>query len=180
LVKVKLNVSPGLSMWLKAPPSAVTVWVVLSLFVQVTLVPTVTVKLCGPNAKLAMETLFPPLAGAVVGVAVSAVVGAAVGVEVLVVGEVPPHAATMSTRPITDTQSHCFVILVVTDFSISSLLLRFRILPMAFSASLTTSSPEHTKRSYGRADSQRFICVHFPDEGCSAVAILFSGMVEVV
>lgn len=104
------------------------------MFVQVTLVPAVTVKLCGLKAKLAIETLFPPLVGAVVEVAIGAVVGTAVevamvgtavGVEVLVVGEGPPHAATMSTRPITDTQSHRFVILVVTDFNISFLLLRF-------------------------------------------------------
>lgn len=157
--------SPGLSIWLNAPPSAVTVWVVLSLFVQVTLVPTVTVKLCGLKAKLAMETLFPPLVGAVVEVAIGAVVGTAVevavvgtpvGVEVLVVGEGPPHAATMSTRPITDTQSHRFVILVVTDFNISFFLLRFRILSIAFSAPLTSPS---TVKYETQLQPQRFIVV---------------------
>ena len=99
---------PGLSIWLNAPPSAVTVWVTLSLFVQVTVVPTFTVRLCGLNAKFAMEILFPPLVGvvgvgAVVGVAVGAVVGAAVGVEVLAVDEVPPHAVTRNMRAIIHT-----------------------------------------------------------------------------
>ncbi len=98
-------------MWSNAPPLAVTVWVTLSLFVQVTWAPTFTVRLCGLNAKLAMETLFPLLVGAVVGVgvgavvgvavgvAVGAVVGAAVGVEVLAVDGVPPHAARRNMRP---------------------------------------------------------------------------------
>lgn len=67
---------------MNAPPSAVTVWVTLSLFVQVILVPTVTVRLCGLNAKLAMETLFAPPDGTVVGAGIGALVGAAIGAVV--------------------------------------------------------------------------------------------------
>lgn len=130
-----------MSVWLNAPPSAVTVWATLSLFVQVTLVPAFTIRLCGLKAKFVMETLFPPLVGAVVAVgvgavvevAVGAVVGAAVGVEVLAVDEAPPHAATRNMRPIIHTPSHCFGLLVVTDFCIPFLLLRFSIVSRTLS-----------------------------------------------
>jgi len=111
----------------------VTVCVKLSLFVQVTFVPTLTVRLCGLKAKLAMETLLPPLPGAVVaavvevgvGVAVGATVGVAVavgatvGVEVLAVeGVLPPHAASVNTRPMINTQNQVFATLVAKYFCI--------------------------------------------------------------
>jgi hypothetical protein len=101
------------------------------LFVQVTFVPTLTVRLCGLKAKLAMETLLPPLPGAVVaavvgvGVAVGATVGvgvavgATVGDEVLAVeGVLPPHAASVNMRPMINTQNQVFATLVAKYFCI--------------------------------------------------------------
>ena len=113
---------------MKAPPFAVTVCVRLSLFVQVTFVPTLTVSLCGLKAKLAMETLLPPLLGAVVGVGVGVAVGATVGVgvavgatvgvEVLAVDGVLPHAARVNTRPMRNTHHQVFATLVAKYFCI--------------------------------------------------------------
>ena len=52
-----LNVAPGARLPLsKEPSSAVTVWAVLSWFVQVTVEPTGTLIEAGPNAKLLMVT----------------------------------------------------------------------------------------------------------------------------
>ena len=80
-MKVKLKVLPGArGPELNAPLSAVTVWVTVSFFVQLTFVPTFTVREAGPKAKFAIETLLPVLVGAGVGVGVGAAVGAAVGV----------------------------------------------------------------------------------------------------
>lgn len=95
------------------------------MFVQVTFVPTATVRLCGLKAKLAMVMLFPPVVGAVVGVAtvVGALVGVAVGatigalVGVLAV-DVPPHAAVINRRPATNRQNPTFLIEVAKDFCI--------------------------------------------------------------
>ncbi len=67
---------------MKAPLSAVTVWVTVSWFVQITFVPIFTVRAAGLKAKFAIETLLPVLAGGVVGVGVGGVVGAVVGVGV--------------------------------------------------------------------------------------------------
>ena len=108
MVKVKLKEFPGERLFeLKAPWSAVTVCVTLSLFVQVTLVPTETLSVAGLKAKLATLTLEAlPLAGVAVGVCVglllvgvlAAVVVVAVGlVEPLVAG-VPPQAARKVSR----------------------------------------------------------------------------------
>jgi len=108
------------------------------LFVQVTFVPTLTVSLCGLKAKLAMETLLPPLLGAVVGVGVGVAVGATVGVgvavgatvgvgvavgatvgvEVLAVDGVLPHAARVNTRPMRNTHHQVFATLVAKYFCI--------------------------------------------------------------
>ena len=90
------------------------------MFVQVTFVPALTVRLCGLKAKLAMVTLFPLLAGGVVaaavgvgvGVAVGVAVGATVGVEVLAVDGVLPHAASVNTRPMINTQNQVCATLV--------------------------------------------------------------------
>jgi hypothetical protein len=106
-VKVKLKVLPGArGPELNAPLLAVTVWVTVSLFVQLTFVPTFTVRDVGLKAKFAIVTLLPVLVGAVVGVgvgalvgaAVGAVVGAAVGVLAEVVVVVPPQAVRSTTR----------------------------------------------------------------------------------
>ncbi len=95
---------------MNAPLLAVTVWVTESLFVQLTFVPTFTVRDVGLKAKFAIETLLPVLVGAVVGVlvgaavgavvgvAVGAVVGAVVGVLAEVVVVVPPQAVRSTTR----------------------------------------------------------------------------------
>ena len=74
-----------------------TVCVALSLFVQVTFVPTLTVRLLGAKAKFARAILFPPLLGAVVGAVVGVVkaitVAAVLAVGVAVaVGVVAPPA----------------------------------------------------------------------------------------
>jgi hypothetical protein len=86
LVKVKLKLLPGGTDELKVPWFDVTVWVTLSWFVQVTLVPTLTVRLFGLNEKFIIETLLVAGVGVgvgfAVGVAVGAVVGAVVGVGV--------------------------------------------------------------------------------------------------
>jgi len=121
LVKVKLKLLPGeRSPELNAPWSAVTVWVTVSLFVQVTFVPVFTVRLAGLKAKFMIVTLFPVLVGvlveAVVGVAVGAVVGvlvgAAVGVLVdVVVVEPPPQAARSTRRPAASRHSQAFVVI---------------------------------------------------------------------
>ena len=100
------------------------------MFVQVTFVPTLTVRLCGLKAKLAMETLLPPLGavvaaavgvgvGVAVGTTVGVAVGATVGVEVLAVdGVLPPHAASVNTRPMINTQNQVFATLVAKYFCI--------------------------------------------------------------
>ena len=106
-MKVKLKVLPGArGPELNAPLSAVTVWVTESLFVQLTFVPTFTVRDAGLKAKFAIDTLLPVLVGAVVGVGVGAVVGvgvgagvgAVVGVLAVVVVVVLPQAASSTTR----------------------------------------------------------------------------------
>ena len=66
---------------LNAPPSAVTVWGALSVLVHVTVVPFVTVRFAGENAKLTIDATTPPLAGGGgVGFGVGFGVGAAVAV----------------------------------------------------------------------------------------------------
>jgi hypothetical protein len=142
LVKVKLKLLPGRTGELKAPWFAVTVWVTLSWFVQVTLVPTVTVRLLGLNEKFIIETLFPLLlavvgvgvgVGVAVGVAVGAVVGVAVGVAVgAVVGVVPvpvvagapPQAARSTSKPTASRHSQACVVVGVDGFFMSLPLLQ--------------------------------------------------------
>ena len=110
-MKGKLKVLPGArGPELKAPLSAVTVWVTVSWFVQITFVPIFTVRVAGLKAKFAIKTLLPLLAGAVVGVGVGGVVGAVVGVAVgavvgvladvvvVVVVVVAPQAARSTSR----------------------------------------------------------------------------------
>jgi hypothetical protein len=79
----KENVLPTARLPLsKTPLLDVTVWVVLSLLVQITVVPALTCRLEGWKDMLAMETPAVPGVGvavtAVVGVAVAAVVGVGV------------------------------------------------------------------------------------------------------
>jgi hypothetical protein len=128
LVKVKLKLLPGGTGELKAPWFAVTVWVTLSWFVQVTLVPTLTVRLFGLNEKFIIETLFPLLLVAVVGVLVGAVVGvfvgAVVGVFVGAVVVVPPQAARSTRRPTASRHRQAFVVVGVDIFCISLPLLQ--------------------------------------------------------
>src|SRR5690348_15310687 len=65
VVNVWLNVLPGETVLLSNDASsAVTVWPVLSAFVQVTFVPTATDRLLGPNAKFWIVTASPPPAAA--------------------------------------------------------------------------------------------------------------------
>jgi hypothetical protein len=118
---------------LKAPWSAVTVWVTASLFVQVTFVPVFTVRLAGLKAKLIIVTLVPLLAGvlvdAVVGVAVGAVVGVFVGTVVgvlvdAVVVEPPPQAARSTRMPAASRHSQTFVMKNAWDFCMSLPLLQ--------------------------------------------------------
>jgi hypothetical protein len=119
LVNVKLKLFPGeRSPESNAPWSAVTVWVIESLFVQVTFVPVFTVRLAGLKAKFIIVTLLPlplgVLVDAVVGVAVGAVVGVFVGTVVgvlvdAVVVEPPPHAARSTRRPAASRHSQTFV-----------------------------------------------------------------------
>ena len=105
-MKVKLKVLPGArGPELNAPLSAVTVWVTESLFVQLTFVPTFTVRDAGLKAKFAIDTLLPVLVGAVVGVGV----GAVVGVLAVVVVVVPPQAARSITRHRTSRHSQALV-----------------------------------------------------------------------
>ncbi len=121
MVNVKLKLSPGeRSPELNAPWSAVTVWVTESLLVQVTLVPVLTVRAAGLNAKFKIVTLFPVLAGvmvgavvgvlvgAVVGVFVGAAVGIGVGVDAVVVP--PPQAARKIRRPADSRHNPTFVV----------------------------------------------------------------------
>jgi len=72
------------------------------LFVQLTFVPTFTVREAGLKAKFAIDTLLPVLIGAVVGVLVGAAVGVAVGAVVGVLAGVVvvvlPQAARSTTR----------------------------------------------------------------------------------
>jgi len=135
LVKVKLKLLPGVrSIESKVPLIAVTVWVTLSLFVQVTLVPTLTVRLFGLKEKFIIEMLFPLLGavvgvGFVVGVAVGAVVGVAVGaaagvVPPVLVGE-PPQAASVSKRLAANRQNQAFEMMVAMCFCIVVPLLKF-------------------------------------------------------
>ncbi len=122
-MKVKLKVLPGVrGPELNAPWSAVTVWVTVSLFVQLTFVPTFTVRDTGLKAKFLIVTLLPVLVGAVVGVGVGAAVGAVVGVGVgalvgavvgvlaVVVVVVPPQAARSTTRHRASRHSQAFVV----------------------------------------------------------------------
>jgi hypothetical protein len=140
LVKVKLKLLPGRTGELKAPWFAVTVWVTLSWFVQVTLVPTLTVRLLGLNEKFIIETLFPLLLAVVgvgvgVGFAVGVAVGAMVGVGVAVgaaVGVVPvpvvegalPQAARSTRKPTASRHSQAFVVVGVDVFCMSLPLLQ--------------------------------------------------------
>jgi hypothetical protein len=122
LVNVKLF--PGdSSPELKAPWSAVTVWVTVSLFVQDTFVPVFTVRVAGLKAKFIISTLFPVLVGPVVGVLVGAVVGvlvgAVVGVLVGAVVVVPPQAARSTRRPAASRHSQAFVVVGIWVFCIS-------------------------------------------------------------
>ena len=116
MVNVKLKLLPGSrSPELNAPWSAVTVWVTVSLFVQVTFVPVFTVRDAGLKAKFIIVTLLPLALGvlvdAVVGVAVGAVVGAVVGVLVdVVVVEPPPQAARSTRRPAASRHSQTLVV----------------------------------------------------------------------
>lgn len=92
-VKVKLNEFPGERLpESQAPWLAVTVCVTLSLFVQVTLVPTETFNVAGLKEKLWMLTLGAlPLGDVAVGVGVEAlVVGVLVAGFVVAVGVVDP------------------------------------------------------------------------------------------
>ncbi len=74
---VSLNVAPFESVWLpNEPSSAVTVCPTLSLFVQVTVVPTTTVTDPGLNEKFWIVTLPPPAAAELAAV-VAALEGAA-------------------------------------------------------------------------------------------------------
>ena len=118
-MKVKLKVLPGArGPELNAPLSAVTVWVTESLFVQLTFVPTFTVREAGLKAKFMIVTLLPVLVGAVVGVGVGAVVGALVGVAVgamvgvlaVVVVVVPPQAARSTTKHRASRHSQAFAV----------------------------------------------------------------------
>lgn len=124
MVNVKLKLLPGeRSPELKAPWSAVTVWVTVSLFVQVTFVPVFNVRVAGLKAKFIIVTLFPVLVGPVVGVLVGAVVGvlvgavvgvfvgAVVGVLVDAVVVVPPQAARSTRRPAASRHSQTFVVI---------------------------------------------------------------------
>jgi len=130
LVKVKLKLLPGRTGELKAPWFAVTVWVTLSWFVQVTLVPTVTVRLLGLNEKFIIETLFPLLVAVVgvgvgVGVAVGVAVGAVVGVvPVPVVAGAPPQAARSTSKPTASRHSQACVMVGVDGFFMSLPLLQ--------------------------------------------------------
>ena len=120
MVNVKLKLLPGESNpESNAPWSAVTVWVIESLFVQVTFVPVFTVRVAGLNVKFIIVTLLPVLAGvvvdAVVGVAVGAVVGVFVGIAVgvgvdAVVVVLPPQAARSTSRPAINRPSRTFVV----------------------------------------------------------------------
>ena len=80
------------------PSSAVTVWAVLSSFVQVTLDPAATESDAGPNAKFLIVTASPPpaagasLGAAALGAAAEAATDAA-GVE-----PDPPHAASAAAQ----------------------------------------------------------------------------------
>ena len=122
MVNVKLKLFPGeRSPESKAPWSAVTVWVTVSLFIQVTFVPVFTVRVAGLKAKFIIVTLFPLLVGvlvdvvvgvfvgAVVGVFVGAVVGVLVGAAVVVVP--PPQAARSTRRPAASRHSQTFVVI---------------------------------------------------------------------
>jgi hypothetical protein len=119
-LNVKLKLLPGERFpESNAPWSAVTVWVTVSLFVQVTFVPVFTVRLAGLKAKFIIVTLLPLTLGvlvdAVVGVAVGAVVGVFVGAVVgvlvdAVVVEPPPQAASSTRRPATSKHSQAFVV----------------------------------------------------------------------
>ena len=114
LGNVKLKLFPGeRSPELKAPWSAVTVWVTVSLFIQVTFVPVFTVRDTGLKAKFIIVMLFPLLVDPVVGVLVGAVVGVqvgpVVGVLVGVVVVVPPQAARSRRRPAVSRHSQAFV-----------------------------------------------------------------------
>ena len=125
MVNVKLKLLPGeRSPELKAPWSAVTVWVTVSLFVQVTFVPVFNVRVAGLKAKFIIVTLFPVLVGPVVGVLVGAVVGVLVGAVVgvfvgavvgvlvgAVVVVVPPQAARSTRRPAASKHSQTFVVI---------------------------------------------------------------------
>jgi hypothetical protein len=106
LLKVKLNELPGDRLLeLKAPWSAVTVCVTLSLFVQVTLVPTETLSVAGLKEKLTTLTLGAlPLEVVAVGVklplvgVLTAVVAVAVGFVDPLVPVLPPQAARKVSR----------------------------------------------------------------------------------
>lgn len=84
------------------------------MFVQVTFVPVFTVRVVGLKVKFMIETLFPVLGGAVVGVLAGAVVGvlvgAVVGVLVGAVVVVPPQAARSTRRPTASRHSQVFVV----------------------------------------------------------------------
>ena len=79
---------------MKTPVSLVTVWVVESLLVHVTVVPALTLKVCGEKAKLVNVTRFPD----------------AVGAEVFCVAE-PVHAARKASELIvTIKNTHAIVV----------------------------------------------------------------------
>ena len=122
MVNVKLKLFPAeRSPESNVPWSAVTVWVTVSLFIQVTFVPVFTVRDTGLKAKFIIVTLFPllvgvvvdavvgVLVGAVVGVLVGAVVGVLVGAAVVVVP--PPQAARSTRRPAASSHNQTFVVI---------------------------------------------------------------------
>jgi hypothetical protein len=98
VANVRANVAPFPSDSLvKEPSSAVTVWLALSLFVQVTVVPTGTVIVAGTKLKSVMATVLPvagdtAAGGAAVAAGAADVAGAAVGAGVAL----PEQAATVS------------------------------------------------------------------------------------
>jgi hypothetical protein len=83
LVKVKLKDVPGLTVAeLQTLVSLVTVWATVPVFVQVTVSPTLIVRLFGWKAKSTIATLGPVGVGLMVLVGVGVKVGPVVGVRV--------------------------------------------------------------------------------------------------
>lgn len=109
-MKVKLKVPFGFnaleSHETAEPESLVVVWAIVAVFVQVTFVPTLTVRLAGMKPKLTIETVAPPVwlpgvGDAVALVALVAVAGTLVAVAgatvavALLAAVVPPQPASV-------------------------------------------------------------------------------------